>query len=177
MGNYIDLTGQSFGVWHVFGKSDYTGRGKKPRIYWLCKCVHCGTVRAIDGKSLRGGVSKHCKCTQYAFLKENPPKRTHGESKTRLYRVWIGMRQRCNDPNNIHYNLYGGRGIKVCEEWDNSFEAFRDFAISHGYDPNAPRGTTTIDRIDPDGNYEPSNCRFVDMKVQVSNRRKKKGEF
>src|SRR5690606_13021682 len=99
-------------------------------------------------------------------------KRTHGGSDDRLYRVWIGMRQRCLLPSHNRYPIYGGRGIKVCREWEESYEAFRTWALANGYDPNAPRGQCTLDRIDPNGPYAPWNCRWVDMKVQASNTRK-----
>lgn len=96
----------------------------------------------------------------------------HGGNGTRLHNVWIMMKQRCNNPKTFEYHRYGGRGIKVCEEWL-SFAVFRDWAMANGYDPNAPRGKCTLDRIDNDGNYEPSNCRWVDMKEQMKNRPKR----
>lgn len=180
MGQFIDLTGKEYGNWRVLCKSDDTGNGIKPRIYWTCECMLCGSTRNIDGKSLRGGVSKHCDCTRYEHMKISPPKRTHGKSHTRLYYVWCGMRQRCSDPHNIHYRLYGGRGISVCDEWKNNFQAFYDWAMNAGYDPYAPRGACTIDRINNDGNYTPDNCRWVDASTQAGNRRisiRKAGTF
>ena len=96
----------------------------------------------------------------------------HGETGTRLHNVWIMMKQRCNNPKAGEYHRYGGRGVEVCDEWL-SFSNFRDWALSNGYDPNAPRGKCTLDRIDNDGNYEPSNCRWIDMKGQMENRPKR----
>lgn len=96
----------------------------------------------------------------------------HGGNGTRLHNVWIMMKQRCNNPNTGEYHRYGGRGIKVCDEWA-SFANFRDWAMANGYDPAAPRGACTLDRVDNDGNYEPSNCRWVDMKEQMKNRPKR----
>ena len=94
----------------------------------------------------------------------------HGKRKTRLYGIWKSMRQRCNDPGCKNYHRYGGRGISICEEWD-VFPTFYDWAMSTGYDENAPRGQCTLDRIDNDGHYEPNNCRWVSNQVQSNNRR------
>lgn len=92
-------------------------------------------------------------------------------STERLYHVWVSMKQRCYNPNNNRYANYGAKGVTVCKEWLHDYLAFRDWALLAGYDKDAPRGKCTLDRIDPLGNYEPSNCRWVDMKTQVSNKR------
>ncbi len=97
--------------------------------------------------------------------------KNHGFSKTCLYGVWLSMRRRCDNPNVSQYKNYGARGIKVCAEWDEDFLAFRSWALSNGYEENAEYGKCTIDRINNDGNYEPSNCRWVSMKKQQNNRR------
>ena len=89
---------------------------------------------------------------------------SHGGRKTRLYNVWCAMKERCNNPHNKRYENYGGKGIKVCDEWKNDFATFRSWAMENGYDDGL-----TIDRIDTDGNYEPSNCRWVTHKVQNRN--------
>jgi len=88
----------------------------------------------------------------------------HGMAKTRLYRAWTNMRNRCNWEKDREYQHYGGRGIKVCDEWQNSFEPFMEWALSHGYND-----TLTIDRINVDGNYEPDNCRWITRKEQNNN--------
>lgn len=176
MGQFIDLSGQRFGNLTAIKR---VGTQKSDgSSLWLCKC-DCGNEKVISSASLRYGSSKSCGCSRLKHLVERPPKRTHGESHTRLYYVWCGMRQRCSDPHNIHYSLYGGRGIRVCKEWQTSFEVFRDWALATGYDVNAPRGQCTIDRIDPDGNYCPENCRWVDAKAQALNKRNssQKGKF
>lgn len=92
--------------------------------------------------------------------------RKHGMSKTPLYKTWVSMKNRCSDKNNPAYPSYGGRGIAVCEEWSQSFPAFRMWAECNGYAPGL-----TLDRIDNDGNYDPCNCRFADMRTQSNNKR------
>lgn len=91
----------------------------------------------------------------------------HGETRSRLYFTWMNMKQRCSNPNKPFYQDYGGRGIRVCNEWLESYLEFRDWAIRSGYDD-----TLQIDRIDVNGNYEPSNCRWVTTYQQSANRRK-----
>lgn len=89
---------------------------------------------------------------------------THGKSDTRLYSIWCDMKRRCYNPKNKRYSRYGGRGISVCEEWKDDFQAFYEWAIDNGYDEHL-----TIDRINVNGNYEPSNCRWVTWKEQQRN--------
>ena len=108
-------------------------------------------------------------------MKLNDKRYKHGYAKrnsvTRLYRIWTDMRTRCNNPHSKNYEYYGKRGISVCSEWDD-FEVFQKWAYSNGYKEDAKRGECTLDRIDVNGNYKPSNCRWVNMKTQCQNRRK-----
>lgn len=165
----IDLTGRTFGRLKVI-RFDH----KNPRYqsYWLCQCS-CGNRKTIRIDALVEGRTTSCGC----FNREVAAKRgkkslyKHGGYGTSLYKRWIGMRNRCNDPNAAAWRLYGGRGIRVCDEWNESFESFREWAIANGYREDAKKGECTIDRIDPNGNYEPSNCRWISIFEQQSNKR------
>lgn len=159
MPKFIDLTGQKFGRLIVVKRMDNDKWGK---IYWLCEC-HCRSKKVIRGNHLRSGKTKSCGC----LLKEGSHT-THGHykngKKSNTYHSWTNMIQRCTNPNNKAYHYYGDRGITVCKRWRNSFENFLgDMGeVSEGYQ---------IDRVDNNGNYCKSNCRWVTSKINNRNRR------
>lgn len=158
-----DLTGQRFGRLVVLGRN---GSDKWKNVTWSCKC-DCGNDVVVSGSYLRNGETKSCGCLQKEIAKKRMS--THGCTKTRLYRVWAGIKSRCYNPNSCNYQYYGAKGVEMCELWKNNFDAFKEWAFNNGYDENAQAQECTVDRIDNSLSYSPSNCRISNHTVQCNN--------
>lgn len=162
-----DMGGERFGRLAVLGPTD---KRNHRRVVWRCEC-DCGNIVEVDGSYLRNGDTRSCGCLHDELASERGKAflKTHGGYYDRLHHVWTGMLTRCRNPNHPEFYRYGGRGIKVCEAWEHSYQAFKAWAYSHGYDDSAPRGECTIDRIDFDKGYCPENCRFISIREQNRN--------
>ena len=165
MSKVIELTGQQFGRLLVIERYG----SKDGKATWKCRC-ECGKEVVVVGRDLRKGLTRSCGCLQKElFAKNTNNPATHRKTGTRLHNEWRGMKARCYIPSCSNYEYYGGRGITVCDEWKDDFLAFEKWALENGYNDDL-----SIDRIDSDGNYEPSNCRWVTMQKQFWNRGIKK---
>ena len=157
----IDLTGQRFGLLTVLRKYGHSGKCRE--VTWLCKC-DCGNETVVIGHDLRKGTTQSCGC--FRKLREVEANIKHGGSKEPLYKRWCGIKRRCYTTSNKDYKNYGGRGIKMCDEWKNDYSAFKEWALNNGFEEHL-----TIERINNDGNYEPSNCKWATVKEQNQNKR------
>ena len=156
-----ELTGQTFNRWTVIGSARFINR----KSFSLCRC-ECGVERDVRHDQLTRGISKSCGCWKSEVSRRQiiEISTTHGQSsKTRTYSIWKDMRKRCLNHASKNYKNYGGRGISVCQRWS----SFENFFEDMGHAPEA----MTLDRINNDGNYEPSNCRWATKKTQMNNMR------
>lgn len=163
---YNDLAGHSFGDVVVLGIDESSGgAGKHKR--WVCECTLCGKKFTAESSHLKNGEITKCRvCANRSSAT------THGSSKERLYRIWVGMKQRCYHKNNPNWAQWGGRGISICDDWGagtldiNGYLSFREWSLANGYDDSK-----SIDRINNDLDYNPTNCRWADRQTQNSNTR------
>lgn len=161
MPKFIDRTGVRFGrlvvVERVFTADKTFG------VTWKCLC-DCGNEKTVPAARLVGGNTKSCGCLQPESNRENAKINvTHGKSETAEYATWLRIRSRCNCKTNPKYHRYGGRGIKICDRWD-------DFDNFHHDMGDRPSPKHSIDRINNDGDYEPGNCRWATNDVQAANK-------
>lgn len=166
----IDLTGRRFGTWTVLERAE----NKDGAVMWKCRC-DCGTVKDVRATTLKNGSSTGCmkciwKTKEHPRLKFNddPLHRWRGNTNSIAYQRWSSMCSRCHDPNNKSYKHYGGRGIKVCDEWRHNFKAYYSYvsALEHYGEPGY-----SLDRIDNNGDYKPGNVRYATKSEQERNKR------
>lgn len=155
--SFKDLSGLKIGKLTVICL-DHVDKFRK--LYWKCQC-ECNKLVIVRGSALVTGNTKSCGC----LIRERKNIK-HGMKNTRLYRIWSGIKSRCYTGTNPAYGRYGGRGISMCQEWYDDFISFYNWAINNGYSKEL-----SIDRINTNGNYEPSNCRWATPKEQSDNKR------
>lgn len=158
MGKYQDLSGKKIGRFTV---SDKTEVRKIRHRYYLCTC-DCGKDKWVNARSLITGKSVSCGCYRNEQLSKKMSK-PDSIKKGKLFIIYCGMRSRCYNMKSNNFHLWGGKGVSICEEWINNYEAFRDWALANGY-----KEGLSIDRKESDKNYEPSNCRWITQRENSS---------
>lgn len=166
-GKGVDLIGQKFGKLTVIGNVPKEQR-KNQQYAWLCRC-DCGKEVVSTANKLTHGIQVSCGCQKAERI--GNLNRKYKITDKHLYGVYKAMVDRCISEKNPSYHNYGGRGIKVCRDWLNSFDAFAEWALSSGYVLNAPQGQYTLDRKDNDKDYSPDNCRWITIQRQQNNKR------
>lgn len=159
--NKLDLIGKQFSYLTVLAEYGCTNAGK---VKWLCRC-DCGKLTTAISSELRSNHKKSCGCKRGEMIKD--ARTRHGLSQSNIRSKWKNMLRRCKNQNCAEYKNYGGRGISVAKEWDD-LKTFAKWAYANGYQEGS---SLTLDRIDVNGDYTPSNCRWVSMKVQGNNKR------
>ncbi len=150
----IELTGKRFGRLTVLG----LGYTHKNKVYWYIKC-DCGNIKTTQGNNLKSGSTRSCGCLQREIATR------HGMEKSKEYKTWACMKQRCLNVNNKDFKNYGGRGIKICDSWINNFGQFiKDMGLR-------PEGCS-IDRIDNNKGYSSDNCKWSTPKEQANNKKR-----
>lgn len=163
MGAYLDISGQRYGRLVAIERCK---RKKGKKTAWMCVC-DCGNEANVNLGDLRSGRTKSCGCYRRentAIIGKTAKRVTHGDTDSRLYRIWNAMKNRCLRESTNAYQWYGNRGISICNEWL-EYQEFKAWAVENGYSDKL-----TIDRIDNEGNYEPSNCRWITNKEQQRNK-------
>ena len=154
--------GDTYNQWTVLGQPFRVKFSSQGRTFCVAQCS-CGVVSVVQADHVRAGRSRNCGCVRRVTLPASS--RTHGKTMTQLYRVWKGMRERCENPNHKAYLRYGGRGVKVCQEWDTDYTVFEGWALANGWRPGLQ-----VDRKD-NGDYAPESCRIVTSQENSNNRR------